>query len=178
MIIYVRGMGRTRTLPDAQVFVALRGLLERGGDKAVAFSSMAQATGLAAPTLAQRYGTRDAMVRAALMDGWDALDAAAARAAETTPVTPKGAVQMLKSLTADDGGMIALLVSEFRDPALRDRALAWRAAVVAALALRLRGSGKGRDAAAVVFAAWQGQVMWQKAGGPGIRVKDAVKHLA
>jgi hypothetical protein len=38
--------------------------------------------------------------------------------------------------------------------------------------------GKGRGAAAVVFAAWQGQVMWQKAGGPGIRVKDAVKHLA
>jgi AcrR family transcriptional regulator len=113
----------------------LRRLLLQGGDKAVAFSSVAQATGLAAPTLAQRYGTRDAMVRAALLDGWDVLDAAAARAAEIAPVTPKGAAQMLKSLAADDGGMIALLVSEFRDPVLRGRALAWRAAVVAANAL-------------------------------------------
>jgi AcrR family transcriptional regulator len=171
-------MGRSKTLPDTDVYAALRRLLIQGGDKAVAFSSVAQATGLAAPTLAQRYGTRDAMVRAALLDGWDVLDAAAARAAEIAPVTAKGAAQMLKSLAADDGGMIALLVSEFRDPVLRGRALAWRAAVVAALALRLRGSGKGRGAAAVVFAAWQGQVMWQKAGGPGIRVKDAVKHLA
>jgi AcrR family transcriptional regulator len=171
-------MGRSRTLPDADVFAAVRRLLMQGGDKAVAFSSVAQATGLAAPTLAQRYGTRDAMVRAALLDGWDALDAAAARAAEIAPITPKGAAQMLRSLAADNADLIALLVSEFRDPALRDRALVWRAAVVAALALRLRGGGKGRSAAAVVFAAWQGQVMWQKTGGPDIRVKDVVKHLA
>lgn len=171
-------MGRIRTLPDATVFAALRRLLEQGGDKAVAFSSMAQATGLAAPTLAQRYGTRDAMVRAALLDGWDALDSAAAKAAETAALTPKGAAQMLKSLATAHGAMIALLVSEFRDPALRDRALGWRAAVVGALALRLRGGAKGRDAAALVFAAWQGQVMWQKAGGRGIRVKDALRHLA
>jgi AcrR family transcriptional regulator len=171
-------MGRSRTLPDTEVFAALRRLLILGGDKAVAFSSVAQATGLAAPTLAQRYGTRDAMVRAALRDGWDALDAAAARAAEIAPVTPKGAAQMLKSLAADDGGMIALLVSEFRDPALRDRALAWRQSLLAALGSRLGGGNKGQEAAALVFAAWQGQVMWQKAGGSGIRVKDAVRRLA
>jgi hypothetical protein len=74
--------------------------------------------------------------------------------------------------------MIALLVSEFRDPALRDRALAWRQSLLAALGSRLGGGNKGQEAAALVFAAWQGQILWQRAGGSGIRVKDAVRRLA
>ena len=83
-------MGRSKTLPDTDVFAALRHLLIQGGDKAVAFSSVAQATGLAAPTLAQRYGTRDAMVRAALRDGWDVLAKATERAVDKAPRRPRG----------------------------------------------------------------------------------------
>ncbi|MEY3306523.1 MAG: hypothetical protein RLZZ413_561, partial [Pseudomonadota bacterium] len=42
---------------------------------------------------------------------------------------------------------------------------------------RLGGGGKGQEAAAVMFAVWQGQVLWHKAGGAQIRIKDAVKRL-
>ena len=170
-------MGRSKTLPDSDVFAALRQLLIQGGDKAVAFSSVAQATGLAAPTLAQRYGTRDAMVQAALLDGWDVLGKATDRAVDEAPPTAKGATQILKALSAGHLAEIALLASEFRDPALRDPALAWRQSVLAALGSRLGGGSKGQEAAALLFAAWQGQVIWQKAGGSEVKLKDAVKRL-
>ncbi len=170
-------MGRHKILPDADVFAAVRHLLMQGGDKAVAFSSVAQATGLAAPTLAQRYGTRDAMVRAALLDGWRVLAEATGRAAGAAPATAKGATQVLKVLGASHGEEIALLASGFRDPALRAPALAWRQALLAALGSRMGGGSKGQEAAALLFAAWQGQMMWQKAGGSTVKIKDAVKRL-
>ena len=170
-------MGRNKTLPDTDVFAALRQLLIQGGDKAVAFSSVAQATGLAAPTLAQRYGTRDAMVRAALRDGWDVLGRATEQAVDEAPLTAKGATQILKALSAGHISEIALLASEFRDPALRGPALVWRQSVLAALGPRLGGGNKGQEAAALLFAAWQGQVLWHKAGGSEIKLKDAVKRL-
>ena len=148
-----------------------------GGDKAVAFSTVGQATGLAAPTLAQRYGTRDAMVRAALLDGWDVLSKVTELAVDGAPPTAKGATQILKSLSAGYADQIALLVSEFRDPALRNPALAWRQSLVAALGPRLGGGSKGHEAAALVFAAWQGQILWHKAGGSEMKIKDALKRL-
>jgi AcrR family transcriptional regulator len=170
-------MGRSKTLPDTDVFAALRRLLIQGGDKAVAFSSVGQATGLAAPTLAQRYGTRDAMVRAALQDGWDVLGKATEQTVDAAPPTAKGATQILKALSASHAEEIALLVSEFRDPALRDPALAWRQSLLAALGSRLGGGSKGQEAAALVFSAWQGQILWHKAGGSEVKIKDAVKRL-
>jgi AcrR family transcriptional regulator len=160
-------MGRTRTLPDAEVFATVRQLLAEGGDKAVGFSSVARATGLAAPTLVQRYGSRDGMVRAALLAGWDELDRAMEEADADAPMTAKGAVQLLKALSGP------LRSPEFRDPALRERAALWRARVEAALARRLGGA----EPAALLFAAWQGQLVWQKAGGKAFRLKDAVKRL-
>ena len=170
-------MGRHKTLPDTEVFAALRRLLVQGGDKAVAFSSVAQATGLAAPTLAQRYGTREAMVRAALLDGWKVLAQETDQAVGGAPPTAKGATQILKALGAGHAQEIALLVSEFRDPALREPALAWRQALLTAVGARMGGGSKGQEAAALVFAAWQGQLMWQKAGGSEVKIKDAVRRL-
>jgi len=170
-------MGRSKTLPDTDVYAALRRLLIQGGDKAVAFSSVGQATGLAAPTLAQRYGTRDAMVRAALLDGWDVLGKATEQAVEEAALSAKGATQILKALNAGHAEEIALLASEFRDPALRNPALAWRQSLLAALGSRLGGGSKGQEAAALVFAAWQGQILWHKAGGSEVKIKDAVKRL-
>jgi len=35
-----------------------------------------------------------------------------------------------------------------------------------------------REAAAILFAAWQGQSLWQIAGGRAFRIKDALKRLA
>jgi AcrR family transcriptional regulator len=173
-------MSRPRTIPDAEIFRTIRRLLAEGGDKAVAFSAVARATGLAAPTLVQRYGSRDAMLRAALMAAWDDLDARTQAAASEATLGAKGAVQLLKALSGDEAepADLALLAVDFRDRSLRERALAWRARLEAALALRLGGGAKGREAAALLFAAWQGQALWSVAGGRGFRLKDAVRRLA
>lgn len=172
-------MGRSRTIPDDTIFLAIRMLLADGGDKAVAFSSVARATGLAAPTLVQRYGSRDAMLRAALMQAWDALDAATEAAEAESPLTAKGAALLLKTLSGEEAETadLALLAADFRDPALRARAASWRDRVEGALALRLGGGARGREAGAILFAAWQGQALWQMAGERSFRIKDAVKRL-
>lgn len=172
-------MGRSRTIPDADIFAVTRRLLVAGGEKAVTFSTVARATGLAAPTLVQRYGSRDGMLKAALVAAWDELAAMTATAADDAPISAKGAAQFLKVLSEDEpqAGNLALLAVDFRDAALRQRALAWRSTVEAGLAARLGGGAKGREAASLLFAAWQGQLLWQMAGGRAFRLKDAIKRL-
>jgi AcrR family transcriptional regulator len=172
-------MGRNRTIPDDAIFSAIRTLLAEGGEKAVAFSTVSRATGLAGPTLVQRYGSRDAMLRAALMRAWNGLESLTEAAEVEAPLTAKGAAQLLKALSGEeaDTADLALLAADFRDPALRARAAAWRDRVEGALALRLGGGVKGREAAAILFAAWQGQALWQMAGERSFRIKDAIKRL-
>jgi AcrR family transcriptional regulator len=165
-------MSRPRTIPDADVFAAIRRLMAEGGDKAVSFAAVARATGLAAPTLVQRYGSREGMVRAALGAAWDALDAQLA-------ATGGGAQALLKTLgAAPEMADLARLAADFRDPALRTRAEAWRTGVEEALTAALGGGPKAREAAAILFVAWQGRLLWQDVGGKGIRLKDLVKRLA
>ncbi|MFN7223420.1 MAG: transcriptional regulator [Paracoccaceae bacterium] len=161
------------------MYACIRALLTKSGDRAASFGAVSRATGLAAPTLVQRYGSQEAMVRAALMDGWDALDRATDAAEGASDLSVKGAQMFLKSLGAERGETadLSLLAADFRDPALRDRALAWRARVEQALAMRLGGGAKGREAAALLFAAWQGQLLWMAAGDKGFRLKDAIKRL-
>jgi AcrR family transcriptional regulator len=165
-------MPRTRTIPDDQIFTAIQGLLDDGGDRAVSFASVAAATGLAPPTLVQRYGSRDSMVRAARVAAWSRL---AARTSEAIRLTEnKGPQALLKALgAADPTG----LVSDCRDPDLAQMAAVWRATVESALALRLGTGQKARESAALLFAAWQGQLLWARTGHPGLKLKDAVRRL-
>ncbi len=167
-------MSRPRTIPDDAIFAEVRRLLAEGGDKAVAFASVARATGLAAPTLVQRYGTREGMVRAALMAAWDALD-------RQTALAESGADDTLGLLKALGAGAetadLSRLAADFRDPALRARAEGWRARTEAAVARSMGGGPKGREGAAILFAAWQGRMLWQDVGGKGIRLKDLVRRL-
>jgi AcrR family transcriptional regulator len=165
-------MPRSRIIPDTTVFAVIHRLLDEGGDKAVSFATVATATGLAAPTLAQRYGTRDGMVRAARLAAWAALEAATVAA--VLKADDKGPLGLLKMLASVDA---ARLVGDLRDPDLVARATAWRASVEAALAARLGTGQKAREAAALLFAAWQGQLLWSGTGAAGFRLKDAVKRL-
>lgn len=175
-------MSRTKTIPDTVIFAAIRRILARKGDKAVSFSSVAQATGLAAATLVQRYGSRDRMVRSALMAAWDLLEARTEAAAQAT--RDKGPHAFLKALGADEAAEeeaaadLELLALDLRDPLLRARATAWREGVEATLAPRLGHGEEGRAAAAMLFALWQGQLLWAQAGGKRFRLKDAVRRLA
>lgn len=172
-------MGRRKTVSDADVFTAIRQLLAAGGEKAVAFSSVARATGLAGPTLVQRFGSRAAMMRAAQMAAWDALDAATATAVAASDLSAKGAQALLKSLADGQAASVdlALLCMDQRDAQLRQRAKAWRNAVEVTLGLQLGGGTKGRDAASILFAAWQGQLLWNGAGGKGFKIKEAIRAL-
>lgn len=165
-------MPRTRVIPDEQVFSIIRGMLDHGGDKAVSFGTVSAATGLAPPSLVQRYGSRDAMVRAARLSAWDALDHRLAEAvAQTADKGPQG---LLKALGAINAAAIAF---DLRDPELAARAAKWRAGIEAALAERMGTGNKARESAALLFAAWQGQALWQAAGESAFRLKDAVKRL-
>lgn len=165
-------MPRTRTIPDDQVYSAIQRLLDQGGDKAVSFGSVSAATGLAPPTLVQRYGSRDGMVRAARLAYWEMLDRRTAEAIAAT--ADKGPQGLLKAIGPVDARAIA---TDLRDPDLATRATGWRVAVEAALALRLGPGTKARESAALLFAAWQGQALWAAATEPAFRLKDAVKRL-
>jgi AcrR family transcriptional regulator len=165
-------MPRARTVPDAQVFASVQRLLDTGGDKAVSFGSVSAATGLAPPTLVQRYGSRDGMVRAARLAAWDALDRHTADAIAAT--ASKGPQGLLKAIGPVDALAIA---SDQRDPELAQRAAAWRAVVESALVDRLGRGPKARESAVLLFAAWQGQSLWSQQGAQGFRLKDAVKRL-
>jgi hypothetical protein len=175
MTIHDGLMSRPRTIPDETIFSIVLDLLAEGGDKAVAFSSVSHASRLAAPTLAQRFGTRDGMVRAALLAGWKSAMAATERAEAEAALSPKGAVKVLKSL--GELPDLPLLARELRDPRVREQAEQWRNRVETALVLRLGAGAKARNAAAMMFAAWQGQILWQAAGGKGFRLKDAAARI-
>lgn len=165
-------MSRTKLIPDSDVHTAILALLESDGEKAVAFSSVGRATGLAPATLVQRFGSRDAMLRAAILAGWDRLGVALT-AAEATPLSPKGALKLLKSLPSASG----LLNASLRDAGLREQAATWRKRVEAALEIRLGDGSQASGTAAILFALWHGQSAWNDAGGKGFRLKDAVKRL-
>lgn len=165
-------MPRKRTIPDDRIFQAIQRLLDAGGDRAVSFATVAAATGLAPPTLVQRYGSRDGMVRAARTAAWDKLSTATGEAIAATD--QKGPQALLKALAATDP---ASLVLDARDPDLAQRAAAWQATVESALALRLGSGQKARESAAMLFAAWQGQLLWTGLRQPGFKLKDAVRRL-
>ena len=166
-------MARPRSIPDADIYAAIRALLARDGEKAVAFGAVARLTGLAPPSLVQRYGTRDGMIRAAVLDGWQDLMARTTASEEAQPQA------LLKSLAEPAAAMTdpALMALTLRDATLREAAETWRRQLEATLSLRLGGGTKGPEAAAMLFAAWQGQLLWLHAGGKGFRVKDAAKRL-
>lgn len=168
-------MARTRTLPDSDVFSAILAMIAAEGEKSVTFSAVARATGLAGASLVQRYGALHAMVEAALGWGWDALDRVADLAEADVSAKAKGPQALLKTLAEGARAlpMPALLAASRRHVRLRARAAAWRGRVVAMLATRPNDA----ERAAMLFALWQGQLLWEAAGDKGFRLKDALKRL-
>ncbi|MFN3937315.1 MAG: transcriptional regulator [Gemmobacter sp.] len=161
-------MPRPRSVPDSIVHEAVLDLRRAGGDKAVTFGAVAARAGLAASSLAQRHKTVAGMIRDAENGLWQRLDDALTEAAGQAPASPKGAAALLKALSPLARNL----------PVEAPAAEAWRARVEAELALRLGSGGKARDAAAALFAAWQGLLLWEAAGGRPVRLKDLVKRIA
>jgi AcrR family transcriptional regulator len=167
-------MARTKLIPDEKVFTAVLQILLEQGEKSVTFAAVAAATGLAPSTLVQRFGSCADMERVALVKAWDGLDSLVTLVNTTEH---KGVQGVLKALSGSVNPANLLTLS-LNDPLLTERAKAWRSAVEAALAERLSVSAKAMETAALIFAAWQGRLLWDAAGGKGFRLGEALKRLS
>lgn len=164
-------MSRTKAIPDAQILAHVRQLLVTEGDKAISFGTLARAAKLAPSTLAQRFGTVAAMRLAALKAGWSELtEQTQAAIIGAAGKGPQGLLKALDPLCVQVPG----LLQAANDSDSRAMANDWRMVVETALAECLGQGEKAREAAAILFAAWQGQTLWRS---DSFKVKDAVKRL-
>lgn len=169
-------MARTKLISDRDVFQQVLALLLQNGEKAVTFSTVSAATGLAPTTLVQRFGSCNEMILSAIAQAWAELDGLVEAATLDAAALSKGLPGLLKSLVGPiDPG--ALLTLSLRDPVLIGRAKAWRYKVEQTIAARLDVSAKAKETAALIFAAWQGRMLWDAGGGKGFRLGDAIKRL-
>ena len=67
-------MPRKRTISDQDLLDAALVVVRAVGPEALTFAAAASASGLAASTLVQRFGTKAGLLRAALLRAWDLLD--------------------------------------------------------------------------------------------------------
>ncbi|MFN6977792.1 MAG: transcriptional regulator [Gemmobacter sp.] len=168
-------MARPRSVPDDVVHDTVLALHRAGGVKAVTFSAVAAGAGLAASSLVQRHGSVEGMLRDARAALWARVEAATDAAASEAATSPKGAAAFLKAIEDAAGPVLAHVPD---DPVLIARAADWRGRVEAELALRLGGGAKGREAAAILFAALAGSSGWAPTGARPFKWRDAVKRLA
>lgn len=167
-------MPRPRTLSDEQLLAMVLTLVQAKGPDAATFAAVAKVSGLSGSTLVQRFATKAAMLRAALLFAWDRLDAETARLAGTVPKTQEGAVALLVGLSQDYGddatayaeGLLVLR-EDFRDPVLRARGAAWGKALTAALAQCLGSAKEPETIARLILSQWQGSLLWWGFGADG-----------
>lgn len=167
-------MARGKLISDEAVLDRVLDLLKTG-EKSVTFAAVSAATSLAPPTLVQRYGSCPAMIAMALRSAWDRLDALA-QTASSTQSNGKGAQGLLKALSGPID-IPTVLTASLPDETLAARAKAWRHTVEQALTARLGDGAKAQESAAVLFATWQGRLLWDAAGGKGFRLGEALKRL-
>ena len=160
-------MSRPRTISDASVTETVATLLVQTGPGGLTFASAAAATGLSPATLVQRFGSRDAMLRGALLSMWDQVDRETAAADAAQAISAAGAIDVLIELSAGYGAGEAaaegllLLREDYRDPVLRARGAAWNVALGTALGRRLSGdAAKQEQLGRLMASQWQGAVLW------------------
>jgi AcrR family transcriptional regulator len=160
-------MPRPKTLPDSAVLKAAYALVHRRGPDALTFSTLAQACGLSASTLVQRFKSKADLIRSTLSYAWDGLDEKTAAISAKVPKTPDGAVQLLTQLSRDYGEIEAyadallILREDLRDPALRARGATWKAVLTRALEDCFAAEPHAPQGIGLLMAAqWQGSVLW------------------
>lgn len=177
-------MGRSKTVSDQTVLDRLLAALETVGPDGFSFSKASSAVGLSAATLVQRFGTREAMIEAALLHAWDRLDALTATADAEAPISPSGAVSMLMRLMPADNAAynlsdgLLLLREDFRNPTLRARGAAWGACLATALGRRLTDQTEHAERMGWQMASlWQGALIWEAfkhSNDPGAAIQTAL----
>ena len=160
-------MPRPKTLPDDDVLDAAHRLIHEHGPDALTFASVAQACGLSASTLVQRFKSKAGLVQSALLHAWDRLDEKTATLAAATPKTPEGAIELLVGLSRDYGGIEAyaegllVLREDFRNPVLRARGALWKKALSRALDDCFAEVPQAPPGIGLLIAShWQGSLLW------------------
>lgn len=160
-------MPRPKTLPDREVLEAAHKLIHESGPDALTFASLAQACGLSASTLVQRFKSKAGLVQSALLHAWDRLDEKTARLAAAAPKTTDGAIELLVGLSRDYGGIesyaegLLVLREDLRDPALRARGAAWKEALSEALEDCFSDVPHAPPGIGLLIASqWQGSLLW------------------
>lgn len=161
-------MARPRSVPDETVFDAVQTLIREGGEKAVTFAAVGTLCGLAPSSLAERHGSVASMIVDARAAAWAQMEAATAAALATAPLSPKGAISVLKALP--DPSALSLSGNE-------EQALRWRAFLETSLAARLGGGERGRAAAVILLGYWLGDAAWRGVGHRAMRLKDVLRAL-
>ena len=160
-------MPRPKILPDSEVLKAAYALVHRHGPDTLTFATLAQACGLSASTLVQRFKSKADLVRSTLSYAWDGLDEKTAAFSAKVPKTPTGAVQLLTMLSKDYGEIevyadaLLILREDLRDPALRARGAKWKAVLTRALEDCFTAVPHAPRGIGLLMAAqWQGSVLW------------------
>ena len=159
-------MPRTKTLSDKDVLKAALAIIHEHGPEALTFASVAQASGLSAATLVQRFKSKAALKQGALLHAWDGLDEKTARLAAAVPKTPEGAIRLLVNLS-DYGPIetyaagLLVLREDLRDPALRACGALWKAALSKALDDCFVDVPNAPPGIGLLMASqWQGSLLW------------------
>ncbi|HET8725941.1 MAG TPA: TetR family transcriptional regulator [Alphaproteobacteria bacterium] len=160
-------MSRRKAIADDVVLDGILNLMRRSGPERVTFAAVGSETGLSGASLVQRFGSKPAMVQAALLRAWDGLDALTRELDQRSAETPSGAVDLLVGLSRAYGdgeayveGLV-LLREDLRDPVLRRRGEAWGGTLAAALGRRLDRHGSSRSVLGRMMASqWQGALLW------------------
>ncbi|MFC0011720.1 TetR/AcrR family transcriptional regulator [Devosia nitrariae] len=160
-------MVRKRSVSDEAILDAAMAVMVRSGPEAVTFASVGREVGLSAATLVQRFPTKVAFLRAALLRAWDQLDALTAELDAAMEISPEGAVAMLVAMFPTGEGEtdyaegLLILREDVRDPVLRARGTRWGEVLAKALGRRLTPDTATQDLLGRLMASqWQGAQIW------------------
>ena len=160
-------MPRRKTLSDDDLLDRALYVMRRVGPEGVTFAAVAAETGLSPATLVQRFGTKNALLHAALVRAWDLLDERTRLAIDVAPAGPGGAIALLVALSEDFSGEadyaegLLVLREDMRDAELRERGVRWGEVLAEAVGARLAdGFGPRLDLGRLMIAQWQGITLW------------------
>ena len=172
-------MPRTKTLPDDAVLDAAERAMLRHGPAGFTLAQAAAESGLAVPTLIQRFGDKQALIRNVMARSnerfFTMLEALPPGSGTPSVVDLVGRVAEPLGGEASPSGRTPWLIEDFRDPALNAFARTRLERLREAIADRLpRTVLPPATVAAVVVSAWQGAIMWWRTAPQG-RLADHVR---
>ena len=152
-------MPRKRSISDESLLDAALDVIRGDGPDALTFGAVGARAGLSPSTIVQRFGTKNELLRAALLRAWDHLDEATTKAVAAAGDGPAGVTELLVRLSGqydahDFADQLRVLREDLRDPVLTARGREWLSRLAAAVDERLGDAAPGTGA--LVVAQWQG----------------------